>query len=345
MFQAATIFHDAASGHVAVKFQRGLSAAETLRSKMEYERERLNVGVRVQAYRADIGTFTAQAMVEHIMTMDQTITFSGAGAQHQNANAERAIQTVTNDTRAIMLHAALHWPETYDPAEWPMAMAYAVDIRNSLPKGDSDFSPDELMTKSTSNHSRLLNARAWGCPAYVLEPKLRDNGKLPKFSPKSRRGKFLGYSPVHASTVGLIRNLRTGSITPQFHVVYDSEFETTYASDDKPPAIWHDLVFHHRYATAIDDDSPIQIAEEWLSPEEVAKRHDQELNRTEGELVNLRQRLRRMNLQQCLWEQLHLQFRLPKSRLCKFQIHLLPFLMTWIRNLSLKITFPRLPSK
>lgn len=140
MFQAATIFHDAATGHVAIKFQRGLSAAETLRSKMEYERERLHVGVRVQAYRADNGTFTAQAMVDHIQQMDQTITYSGAGAQHQNANAERAIQTATNDTRAIMLHAALHWPETIQQnGPWPwrtqlmFETLYQKETQTSLP--------------------------------------------------------------------------------------------------------------------------------------------------------------------------------------------------------------------
>jgi hypothetical protein len=70
---------------------------------------------------------------------------------------------------------------------------------------------------------------------YVLEPKLRDNGKLPKWSPCTRRGQFLGFSPVHSSTVGLIRNLRTGLITPQFHCVYDSEFETVLSNNETPP--------------------------------------------------------------------------------------------------------------
>ncbi|MGI9570923.1 MAG: hypothetical protein ACR2PH_14585, partial [Desulfobulbia bacterium] len=37
---------------------------------------------------------------------------------------------------------------------------------------------------------------------------------------------FLGFSPDHSSSVGLILNLRTRSITPQFHFVVDQKFTT-----------------------------------------------------------------------------------------------------------------------
>ena len=42
-------------------------------------------------------------------------------------------------------------------------------------------------------------------------------------------------SPLHASTVGLIRNLQTPSITPQFHAVYDDFFETVHSDGVDPP--------------------------------------------------------------------------------------------------------------
>jgi len=35
---------------------------------------------------------------------------------------------------------------------------------------------------------------------------------------------FLGFSRNHSSSVGLIRNLWTNYVTPQFHVVYDQPF-------------------------------------------------------------------------------------------------------------------------
>jgi len=66
----------------------------------------------------------------------------------------------------------------------------------------------------------------WGCPVYVLDPKLQDGQKLPKWDPRVQRGQFLGFSNEHSSTVGLILNHRTGTISPQFHCVYDDYFTT-----------------------------------------------------------------------------------------------------------------------
>ncbi len=59
------------------------------------------------------------------------------------------------------------------------------------------------------------------------------------------------HSVVHSSTVVLIRNLCTGSITQQFHCVYDYEFETTFAYSDTPPVCWENLVIEQRYQTLL----------------------------------------------------------------------------------------------
>ncbi|KAL7474978.1 hypothetical protein ACHAW6_000914 [Cyclotella cf. meneghiniana] len=41
-------------------------------------------------------------------------------------------------------------------------------------------------------------------------------------------GQFLGFSHQHALTVALVRNLHTGYISPQYHVVFDDKFETIF---------------------------------------------------------------------------------------------------------------------
>jgi hypothetical protein len=64
------------------------------------------------------------------------------------------------------------------------------------------------------------------CLAYVLDPKLQDGKKLPKWTPLSHRGQYLGLSPNHSTLVGRILNLHTGSVSPQFHVVHDNLFTT-----------------------------------------------------------------------------------------------------------------------
>ena len=64
MFRGGTIFVDAASGRIKVKFQRGLSASETLQSKMEFEREAMSTGVAIKSYQTDNGTFTAHSVID-----------------------------------------------------------------------------------------------------------------------------------------------------------------------------------------------------------------------------------------------------------------------------------------
>jgi len=75
-----TIFVDVATGRIELKFQVSLAAADTIKSKMEYERLCLGYGFGVKNYRAENGTFTAQSILSHIDSKGQYLTFSGSGA-------------------------------------------------------------------------------------------------------------------------------------------------------------------------------------------------------------------------------------------------------------------------
>ncbi len=64
----------------------------------------------------------------------------------------------------------------------------------------------------------------FGCPVYVLDAALHSGKGKPKWSEWSRLGVYLGYSPEHASSVALVLNLKTGHVSPQFHIVFDDKF-------------------------------------------------------------------------------------------------------------------------
>jgi len=120
--------------------------------------------------------------------------------------------------------------------------------------------------------------RPWGCPAYVLEPKIYEGKKLPKWDPKAKRGQFLGMSNRHASTIGLIRNLQTEAISAQYHVVYDEHFTTVPATvnmdDLQVPPNWIDLLTYSR-DFVLQDENPAVIPEldrDWLNPAEILVR-------------------------------------------------------------------------
>ena len=127
----------------------------------------------------------------------------------------------------MMMHQLLHWPEQFDPALWPFALEHAVFIWNNMPQRRSGLTPLELFTgmKQPTNGA-ILRLRVWGCPSYVLDPKLQDGKKLPKWSKRSCCGVYLGISPKHHTTVGRILNPETGLISPQYHVVYDELYST-----------------------------------------------------------------------------------------------------------------------
>ena len=95
-----------------------------------------------------------------------------------------------------------------------------------MPNNHFLLAPLEIFTSSKIDPSTLRNEKVWGCPAYVLHPKLQDGKKLPKWDPHTRQGQYLGKLISYSSSVSLIRNLRTGYISPQFHVVYDNLFQT-----------------------------------------------------------------------------------------------------------------------
>jgi len=156
-----------------------------------------------------------------------------------------------------MIHAMIHNPNEVNLDLWPFAVKYAVYLLNKMPKEDGGKSPEEVFYSVISDHQHLRDAKVFGCPAYVLDPRLQDGKKIPKWSPRSRLGQFLGHSEVHAGTVGLIRNLRTGKITPQYNVVYDNHFTTVNAEtheDNVPVPEGFDKLFEFSREYLFDDD-------------------------------------------------------------------------------------------
>lgn len=131
-----------------------------------------------------------------------------------------------------MLHAALHWPEKADIKLWPFAMQHAgAYIWNHLPDESSGLAPIEILSKTRlPSFDCLRQLHVWGCPTFVLDPSLQDGKKLPKWKPRSLLGMYVGYAKGFASSVRYILNLKTGSVSPQYHVVHDNFFTTVPAS-------------------------------------------------------------------------------------------------------------------
>ena len=288
MYKGGCIFVDHMSGYVHVEHQLGFSAAETVRAKHNFEKVAFDHGVLIQEYLADNGAFRASDFVRHINEQNQKINYCGVNAHHQNAIAERNIRTVSETARAMLLHAAFHWKDAIDSSLWPMAVSYACYLHNHLPNSQG-IAPADLFTGQQVPRHKLRDLHVWGSPVYVLDPKLQQGQKLPRWEPRARQGIFMGFSMVHSSDVPLILNPRTGNITPQFHVVFDDEFSTvkSCSSSDDPPEFWRMLELDEGFRDArssqipLDDDIDAQLDASWLSNDELELRERENI-RSEG---------------------------------------------------------------
>ena len=123
-------------------------------------------------------------------------------------------------------------------------MDHAVHIWNNLPDNryniDGGLWPLDIYTKSGTDSNCLQQERIWGWPAYALDLILQDADKIPNWDHRTRLGQYLGKSEKHTSTVGLIRNISTWYLSPQFHVVYDNKFQTVMGVDED-----NDVIVNH----------------------------------------------------------------------------------------------------
>jgi hypothetical protein len=106
------VYH--ASSYVHVEHQFGVSAVETIRAKQAYERKSTDNGIFLQDYLTDSGAFKANYFVKHINETYQLLKFCGTNAHHQNGVAERAIQSISNMARSIILDTRIHWKDGID---------------------------------------------------------------------------------------------------------------------------------------------------------------------------------------------------------------------------------------
>lgn len=281
------IFIDHASSFIHVEFQSSLSSHETLRAKLAFERQCRDVGVVIQTYMSDNGkAFTAKDFTDHLSNFSQVSKFAGVGAHHHNAQAERAIRTIMSIARTMMIHAGIHWPDMAKPTLWPMSVAHACYLFNHVPNPTTGLSPSDVFTKTRWPHKRFHDMHVWGCPVYVLDKSLQDGQKIPRWKPRSNRSVYMGVSTSHASSVPLVLNVNTGSITPQYHIVFDDWFATVSSTTSDSPNFssdeWNKMFGESRYQYVLDD-------EDENSHDQQSDHHDTLLSNQRSEAVSFSQ--------------------------------------------------------
>ena len=88
----------------------------------------------------------------------------------------------------------------------------------------------------------------------------------------------MGFSPKHLTLMGLTLNIRTQSITPQFHVVFDDTFSSVHSNEEDLETILDALypIPGSRLKVHLDYDTDSSLNEEWLTQEESDTRSNAE---------------------------------------------------------------------
>jgi hypothetical protein len=200
-------------------------------------------GVKIRHYHADNGRFAETQWMAAVNNHrpQQTMSFCGVGAHHQNGIAEKKIRDLQEHARTMMLHAAIRWPKGHTVSLWPYAIRTAVDVMNSTPRSDkTKVTPMERFAE-TKTRPKLRDFHVFGCPIYVLNGPLQTGQAQSKWLPRARLGIYLGMSPRHARSVALVLNPRTGLVSPQWHVKFDDNFETVFGTSDVTHGRWKTL--------------------------------------------------------------------------------------------------------
>ena len=105
-YKYATVYVDQGSRLGYTYLQKSATAEETIKGKIAFELFARSHGIKIQAYHADNGIFRANAWVQNCIQAEQSLTFAGVNAHHQNGIAERRIREVQELTRTMLIHAA-----------------------------------------------------------------------------------------------------------------------------------------------------------------------------------------------------------------------------------------------
>ena len=235
-YRGASVFVDHASDFMYVHMHYHLTTDEMIDAKHVFERLAEQHGVQILHYHCNNGRFADKVFVDDIRMAHQTITFWRVGAHHQNGVAERHIRDITEDARTSLLHAAHRWPKAIPANLWPQAIKHVVNMCNSLPRPGKTESPLSKFA-GTSVQPNLKHFHLFGCLVYVLQAPLQTRSPFPKWGERSRIGIFLCHSAHHASSVLLVLSTQTGLVSPQFHCVFDNNFDTV-GKEQADMSIW-----------------------------------------------------------------------------------------------------------
>ena len=97
--------------------------------------------------------------------------------------------------RTFMLHSYLNWTDHLvdNIYLWSFNVKHIVWLHNHLPNYCSGITQLEFLTSNNVEHIDLRISHVWVCPVFVMDPKLKNDQKIPKWNRRFLLGHFIGF--------------------------------------------------------------------------------------------------------------------------------------------------------
>jgi hypothetical protein len=132
----------------------------------------------------------------------------------------------------MLNHAIYRWDTTITAELWPFSIQHAATIYNITKQRSRnyDLSPWEQFTGERSKLNQT-DMHPLLCPIYVLDRRMQEGTSPPKWTTRSTQKVYVGHLHHYSKSVPMIWDPKTKLVSPQFHVMFDDNFDAVQAPD------------------------------------------------------------------------------------------------------------------
>ena len=144
-----------------------------IRNDQKFEHTASAYGNAVRKHFSDNERFSDRVFIEDICKSNQHMWLFGVRDHCQNSASERAIRTIVESARIMLLCRQRLWLEAMSQAFWPFTISHVVCMHKHLYHDPNAKTPNE--TFSSSKHFfGMLNIHTFRSPACVLDHRFQN---------------------------------------------------------------------------------------------------------------------------------------------------------------------------
>jgi hypothetical protein len=132
----------------------------------------------------------------------------------------------------MLNHAISRWDKTITTKLWPFAIQHAATIYNTTKRRSRnyDLSPWEQFTGERSKLNQT-DMHPLFCPVYMLDRHMQEGTSPPKWTKRTTQKVYVDHLNHYSKSVPMVWDPTTKLVSPQFHVMFDDNFDTVLAPD------------------------------------------------------------------------------------------------------------------